>query len=197
MGKNNKKRKTTHQTHNASNGPSHDEIWDDSALIRSWNQAVEEYEYYHSIHARGEDVDEILRKAEEAEQQLESHVDRSGVEVNGDAKGVEEGELDDSDVADDEDVITDQVAAATDGKSAAPLAAPLPTVEPLPVGYEAQQSAVAPVVAAGVGADQTLENIKMAYYWAGYYSGLYDGQRQAQTAEQVSSQMQKQSNDNG
>ena len=29
-------------------------------------------------------------------------------------------------------------------------------------------------------ADQTLENIKMAYYWAGYYSGLYDGQRQAQ-----------------
>lgn len=28
--------------------------------------------------------------------------------------------------------------------------------------------------------DQTLENVKMAYYWAGYYSGLYDGQRQAQ-----------------
>jgi hypothetical protein len=27
--------------------------------------------------------------------------------------------------------------------------------------------------------DQTLENIKMAYYWAGYYSGLYDGQRQS------------------
>lgn len=27
---------------------------------------------------------------------------------------------------------------------------------------------------------QTLENIKMAYYWAGYYSGLYDGQQQAQ-----------------
>jgi hypothetical protein len=26
---------------------------------------------------------------------------------------------------------------------------------------------------------QTLENIKMAYYWAGYYSGLYDGQHQA------------------
>jgi hypothetical protein len=26
--------------------------------------------------------------------------------------------------------------------------------------------------------DQILENVKMAYYWAGYYSGLYDGQRQ-------------------
>lgn len=36
--------------------------------------------------------------------------------------------------------------------------------------------------------DQTLENIKMAYYWAGYYSGLYDGQQQAQ--QQVPSQAQ-------
>jgi len=26
----------------------------------------------------------------------------------------------------------------------------------------------------------TLENIKMAYYWAGYYSGLHDGQQQQQ-----------------
>ena len=32
----------------------------------------------------------------------------------------------------------------------------------------------------GTSSDQTLENIKMAYYWAGYYSGLYEGQRQAQ-----------------
>jgi len=41
-------------------------------------------------------------------------------------------------------------------------------------------------------ADQTLENIKMAYYWAGYYSGLYDGQRQAQAQAQVQGQSQDQ-----
>jgi hypothetical protein len=29
-----------------------------------------------------------------------------------------------------------------------------------------------------VGQDQILENIKMAYWWAGYYSGLYEGQQQ-------------------
>lgn len=29
------------------------------------------------------------------------------------------------------------------------------------------------------GSDQVLENIKMAYWWAGYYSGLYEGQQQA------------------
>lgn len=32
------------------------------------------------------------------------------------------------------------------------------------------------------GQDQILENIKMAYWWAGYYSGLYEGQQQAQKA---------------
>ncbi|KAJ0342444.1 hypothetical protein COL922a_001135 [Colletotrichum nupharicola] len=38
----------------------HAEIWDDSALIDSWNEALNEYKKYHSIHAKGgrlEDVD--------------------------------------------------------------------------------------------------------------------------------------------
>ena len=53
------------------------DIWDDSALIRSWDEALEEYQViwlvhrtatclsnisqkYHSIHARGEKVEEVL-----------------------------------------------------------------------------------------------------------------------------------------
>ena len=28
-----------------------DDIWDDSALIESWNQALDEYKKYHSIYA--------------------------------------------------------------------------------------------------------------------------------------------------
>jgi hypothetical protein len=63
---------------------SHEEIWDDSALVDSWNDALEEYKVreragsprhqprpklilrqkYHSIKARGEDVEEVLRAAE-------------------------------------------------------------------------------------------------------------------------------------
>ncbi|QSS63786.1 SMN domain-containing protein [Histoplasma capsulatum] len=42
-----------------------EEIWDDSALVQSWDDAVEEYNLYHSIQARGESVDEVL-KAEDA-----------------------------------------------------------------------------------------------------------------------------------
>lgn len=36
-------------------------------------------------------------------------------------------------------------------------------------------------VSAPPAQDPTLENLKMAYYWAGYYSGLYDGQQQAKS----------------
>jgi hypothetical protein len=60
-----KKQKTKHRE--PGDPLSQSEIWDDSALIRSWNDALAEYDYYHSIHARGEDVEEILRKAEMSE----------------------------------------------------------------------------------------------------------------------------------
>ena len=67
--------------------PTHEEIWDDSALVNSWNQALEEYKVrpqpqprhpipsphrsrldfadlkvqkYHSIHARGGRVEDLL-----------------------------------------------------------------------------------------------------------------------------------------
>ncbi|KAK5194337.1 hypothetical protein LTR96_010401 [Exophiala xenobiotica] len=62
-----KKAKTKHNSSKANGDSSQAEIWDDSALIRSWNDAVAEYEYYHSIHARGEDVEEVLRRAEMGE----------------------------------------------------------------------------------------------------------------------------------
>jgi hypothetical protein len=59
---------------------SHGEIWDDSALVDSWNEALEEYKVdirvsnpipyahinqrYHSIHARGEKVEDVLQTFE-------------------------------------------------------------------------------------------------------------------------------------
>jgi len=63
---------------------SHAEIWDDSMLVNSWNDALEEYKVrrwvsasragelhanaykqYHSIKARGENVEDVLKVAEE------------------------------------------------------------------------------------------------------------------------------------
>lgn len=36
---------------------SHNEIWDDSALVDSWNEALEEYKVCHCCHVRGTDID--------------------------------------------------------------------------------------------------------------------------------------------
>ena len=35
----------------------HEEVWDDSALVNSWNEALDEYKKYHSLAAKGEKVD--------------------------------------------------------------------------------------------------------------------------------------------
>uniref|UniRef100_A0A0B7K124 Survival Motor Neuron Gemin2-binding domain-containing protein n=1 Tax=Bionectria ochroleuca TaxID=29856 RepID=A0A0B7K124_BIOOC len=48
----------------ASSGLTHDEIWDDSALIESWNDALAEYKKYHSIHAKGGTLEDLERAAE-------------------------------------------------------------------------------------------------------------------------------------
>lgn len=64
---------------------SEEEIWDDSVLIESWDEALAEYkvsirmpletlgqhadmlQHYHSLHARGERVEDVLRMEDEAE----------------------------------------------------------------------------------------------------------------------------------
>ncbi|RMZ92408.1 hypothetical protein DV736_g335, partial [Chaetothyriales sp. CBS 134916] len=106
---------------------SHKQIWDDSALIDSWNAALAEYKHYHSLAAQGLDVEEVLDRAEEREE-----------------KGLEDG---------DENGVQEEEQTATTTR---------------------KQGAVTDVAHDD---EQVLENVKMAYYWAGYYSGLYDAQR--------------------
>ncbi|KIW52276.1 hypothetical protein PV05_07926 [Exophiala xenobiotica] len=203
-----KKAKTKHNSSKANGDSSQAEIWDDSALIRSWNDAVAEYEYYHSIHARGEDVEEVLRQAEEDEvrdaittgldEWLDVKADRELPATAGAGAGaedVEDGEIEDGEVdealaaakaalsqqvqGNTPDQTVRRAKSATTAEASTQASAqqhhtssqaPLPTIGPILPATSEQ----------GPSSDQTLENIKMAYYWAGYYSGLYDGQRQAQ-----------------
>ncbi|KAI1630262.1 hypothetical protein EDD37DRAFT_97356 [Exophiala viscosa] len=220
----NKKAKTKHYSSKNSAEPSQAEIWDDSALIRSWNDAVAEYEYYHSIHAKGEDVEEILRRAEEGDldhtiAETEKRVSSEWHDVNSqrDATVVplpaddeaEDGEIEDEDGARELD---DELAAAkaalgvkVQGDAAGQHNVKPPTnatQEDNARSSHGQHSAQPSVPSIGPHlptatstsdqappADQTLENIKMAYYWAGYYSGLYDGQRQGQANANVTAQL--------
>lgn len=178
-----KKRKTTHhpQSQNQS-GLSHEEIWDDSALLRSWNDALAEYEFYHSIHAKGEDVEEVLRRAE-------MDVDETA-EANGDVdvetqirNGIENDNNDDE----DEGEIVEEIAEQDDvgiAGSEGPLG-PVPETIVNPEVSADDIKATTSTSTTTVTPDQLLEKIKMSYYWAGYYSGLYDAQRQSQVQSQA------------
>lgn len=180
-----KKRKTTHNhQHQSTNGDlSHEEIWDDSALLRSWNDALAEYEFYHSIHARGEDVEEVLRRAE-----MESDEAGQGKD-DAQSKGEDGIDGDEGEIIEDEGEIMEgeqgEVGAAAVNRTSGALTEPGIVLE---TRVETQAQPVNDTVEADTGktgtstlsSDQLLENIKMSYYWAGYYSGLYDAQRQAQ-----------------
>ncbi|KAK0740213.1 hypothetical protein B0T18DRAFT_331813 [Schizothecium vesticola] len=50
--------------------PMHDQIWDDSALVDSWNDALAEYQKYHSIHAKGGAVEDLLDPEQETTKEM-------------------------------------------------------------------------------------------------------------------------------
>ncbi|KAJ6085892.1 Survival motor neuron [Penicillium sp. IBT 16267x] len=158
-----------------SNTLTHEEIWDDSSLVRSWDDAVEEYQLYHSIHAKGENVEDVLREAEETGLTEEGHV------------------IDDAEETDVQDVAME--CEPEDTNVSAPDATPL---VPKPVSEEAsQQSAPEGAIPAAGGPklpaaampmpeavlaqvqDESLKRLMMAWYYAGYYTGLHEGQQQA------------------
>ena len=107
-----KKRKTLSQ----------EEIWDDSALIQSWDDALEEYKVcgcainmdrrltkqiplklYHSIHARGERVEDVLRAAE-AEKSSDDGETSIGENITNPENGINQENLEDGELEDQVEV---------------------------------------------------------------------------------------------
>lgn len=136
-----------------------------------------------------------LGLADPAEQQQEEEAVNTDT-IYGD--GVEEGEIDEAQPVPRPPTAEERHAALRRaGLSAAPASAPVQgedhaasssekaeqrgqTAHAAAEGRQSRLGARADRGHADSGAgpqDQTLENLKMAYYWAGYYSGLYDGQR--------------------
>jgi hypothetical protein len=232
-----KKHKITHPNPgpSATTDLTHDEIWDDSALIRSWNDAVKEYEYYHSLAAQGLDAEVVLDAAEAAlakGEELPLYLDGADAvkAVTGESAAGKKGDGDlevpatttartppseDGEIDEDAGLVSESNARpnATNGnrsptaseRDAALVRAGLlaaQTGNTLDTASETNQlpdsaalpqpNGPAPSAAAVAGpAAQTLENLKMAYYWAGYYSGLYDGQVAAQQPQPQQQQQQQ------
>ncbi|KAJ5712834.1 hypothetical protein N7493_009302 [Penicillium malachiteum] len=153
----------------------HEEIWDDSALVRSWEDAVEEYQVCLTqlIHAKGENVEDVLREAEE-----------SVIVEDGNAVGEDE-EMDTEDIAmEGEPEVSTVQADAKPVAQSAPEEQQQPTEEePAPAttqGLKLPANAMPmpePILAQVQ--DEKLKSLMMAWYYAGYYTGLYEGQQQA------------------
>ncbi|KAI1487934.1 hypothetical protein F4809DRAFT_555766 [Biscogniauxia mediterranea] len=139
----------------------HDEIWDDSALVDSWNEALEEYKRYHSIHRHGGNVDDLRRSkpeqngsdakgsTDEIDSLLDPGVDTADTEMRGEAKE----------------------APVVDGR---PEGGTSTTQHSHPHGL-----GPGPVPAGLLGSvrDEGLKRLLMSWYYAGYYTGYYEGQR--------------------
>ncbi|KZZ98173.1 hypothetical protein AAP_00434 [Ascosphaera apis ARSEF 7405] len=155
----------------------HAQIWDDSSLVQSWNEAAEEYKKYHSIHARGEDMDDLLEKYEngilgddlglEAIDDVVSSGDQ--VIVNDQTVDMDiEPETDEAN-KEDEETSTNQ-----DTKPTQQTKADLPDTT-------VNEPMASTLLTLPAGSNEDLKALMMSWYYAGYYTGLQEGKRQAQS----------------
>lgn len=142
---------------------SHEEVWDDSALIDSWNEALQEYKKYHSIHAKGGSVRDLEPKNRttpkpetESDQPEESLED---TEIAGGPRVADKGKADEKGKSAMQDGPLNQ--GPNGGLGAFPVQAVLGSVQ-----------------------DENLKKLLMSWYYAGYYTGLFEGQQQAQQSRQ-------------
>ncbi|KAJ5949694.1 hypothetical protein N7454_001278 [Penicillium verhagenii] len=152
----------------------HEEIWDDSSLVQSWDDAVEEYQLYHSIHAKGENVEDVLKEAEETGAAEEFPVVESAdqVDIQDGSMEVETGDSLPDVPAGQSEAKVAVAQSAPEGESAATEVPKAPAgAMPMPEPLLAQVQ------------DESLKRLMMAWYYAGYYTGLHEGQQQATQAK--------------
>lgn len=152
----------------------HDEIWDDSALVNSWNDALAEYKKYHSIHARGGTLNETPKPSLNAKNEDENP---PAVTQPHDDIRSPEGKTNES---------TDEQALSRRLDSQSELVGSTrATVATSPHGPESSAKLDGPPPVPGpmgmLGSiqDEGLKKLLMSWYYAGYYTGLYQGQQES------------------
>lgn len=130
----------------------HEEIWDDSALVNSWNEALEEYKKYHSIHSKGGNVDSVL---------------------------IAHKTSDDSDAKDD-GALQDPPSTEGGGKAELDGMEQGGNPETRQSQHTAEKPAFIPAPLLGSVRDEGLKKLLMSWYYAGYYTGYYEGQQAQQ-----------------
>ncbi|OQN99084.1 hypothetical protein B0A48_14945 [Cryoendolithus antarcticus] len=149
-----------------------DEVWDDTALLTTWDEAVAEYKKYHSLAAKGEQVPiGELAETPEAPETYSAKLNRRKQEklalVNGDAAPPLSGTTT-ADVRPQHELAV--TAEVTEITAAAPSVSTGAATVPQHLMNSVQ--------------DEGLKNLMMSWYYAGYYTGLYEGKQQGLAAAQ-------------
>ncbi|KAF7896467.1 hypothetical protein EAF00_006481 [Botryotinia globosa] len=165
------------------NNESHAEVWDDSTLVDSWNEALQEYEKYHSIHARGEKVEDVLNAFENQSNGLQVRLlptvitlltfRREGEMNEDNGKVVEEPLEENVDMQSEFEQIDDHTQTANE-----PKVNDKPASKATKSGSSSSKAPILPPQLIGQVHDENLKNLLMSWYYAGYYTGLYEGQQQ-------------------
>ncbi|KAI0018289.1 hypothetical protein F4780DRAFT_752198 [Xylariomycetidae sp. FL0641] len=153
------------------NQMSHEEVWDDSTLIDSWNEALDEYKRYHSIHRYGGNVDDLLGAKPDHETPSDA---KDGTDAG--TKPSDHGDLEaDAERRGETVDHTSQKSGMPDAQHSHSLAAG-PGPGPAPAGLLSSVR------------DEGLKRLLMSWYYAGYYTGYYEGQRDPSTQGEASNQ---------
>ncbi|KAK3985767.1 survival motor neuron-like protein 1 [Cladorrhinum sp. PSN332] len=179
----------------------HEEVWDDSALVDSWNQALEEYKKYHSIHAKGGTIDDLLEAQEREVTLPDAKQETNGVGEEHEAEHEDESEpMDESDETSNPTTSDTQQSAEKKVDEGGSVAGGWPAT----TGHGPGPG---PQVLLGSVQDEDLKKLLMSWYYAGrvnplfispcffcypvadvsgYHTGLYEGkQKGLQEAEQA------------
>ncbi|OIW27566.1 hypothetical protein CONLIGDRAFT_438663 [Coniochaeta ligniaria NRRL 30616] len=141
----------------------HDEIWDDSALIESWNDALAEYKKYHSIHVKGGSVYDLPPNEPQIRPDAKP-------ETRGSSQPMDESEVEERHETAIGDAQSDD---ARQGEKSLDDGA-----RPPAVAGPAGSGVLGPQMLLGSVQDEGLKKLLMSWYYAGYYTGLYEGQQQ-------------------
>ncbi|RAR01845.1 survival motor neuron-like protein [Stemphylium lycopersici] len=159
--------------------------WDDSLLINSWDEAVNEYKKYHSIHQSGRRLEDVLTEDELKELRDDYGDLMQKAETTSTATGANGvAEQDDSAMSN----VETSGAAQPDQTKQEPersepqehVLAQSPTAGAAPAPSAAESLADGmPQAILGTVKDENMKNMMMSWYYAGYYTGLHAGQQQA------------------
>ncbi|OCL05662.1 hypothetical protein AOQ84DRAFT_298466 [Glonium stellatum] len=163
------------------------DAWDDSALIQSWEEALAEYKKYHSIHAKGQRIEDVLNEEELRELKEElGHIPKQNGDNDIEARPrPQDAEAGDVETGEGEALAEASGQRASDAQqTASRRQEPHGSAEAAAHPHSVAPGGSMPQLLLGSVQDENLKNLMMSWYYAGYYTGLYEGQQRASSGAQ-------------